>query len=191
MGLQKQAKILTSSQQKAVIAFLSQKKTAKRDIVMFLLSCDAGLRSKEIATVDWKHLTDSEGNLTNEIRITNEATKGKSGGVVYLSNRLKDALASYAKELPQLKGTVVKSARGNQMTAQVVTNWFWCLYRELGFEGCSSHSGRRTAITRWGRNISQHGGSIKDVMMLARHSSLAMTSRYIEQNVDAMKSVVG
>jgi hypothetical protein len=28
-----------------------------------------------------------------------------------------------------------------------VVNWFAELFRELGFKGCSSHSGRRTFIT--------------------------------------------
>ena len=77
------------------------------------------------------------------------------------------------------------------MTKQVVVNWFAYLYRDLGFEGCSSHSGRRTAITRWAGKISSVGGSLRDVLALARHSSLAMTQRYIEASVDACRKVVG
>jgi integrase/recombinase XerD len=65
-------------------------------------------------------------------------------------------------------------------------NW----YQQMGFEGCSSHSGRRTFITNAARKIGSVGGSIKDVQMLARHSSLIMTQRYIESDVDAMKKVV-
>lgn len=63
-------------------------------------------------------------------------------------------------------------------------------YKKLGFSGCSSHSGRRTFITNAARKISSVGGSIKDVQMLARHSSLSMTQRYIEADVDAQKKVV-
>lgn len=79
----------------------------------------------------------------------------------------------------------------SKSSAQVVANWFWTLYRELGFSGCSSHSGRRTAITRWARNIASAGGSLRDVQALARHSTLAMTQRYIELSEGAMSRVVG
>jgi len=80
---------------------------------------------------------------------------------------------------------------GTPMAAQVITNWFFRLYRELGYEGCSSHSGRRTAITNWARKISSVDGSLRDVQALARHSSIAMTQRYIEVSEDACRRVVG
>ena len=40
------------------------------------------------------------------------------------------------------------------------------------------------------RNIGRFGGSLRDVQALARHSSLAMTQRYIEINSQAMTKVV-
>jgi hypothetical protein len=40
------------------------------------------------------------------------------------------------------------------------------------------------------RKISTVGGSIKVVQMLARHSSLTMTQRYIEADVLAQQKVV-
>ena len=64
------------------------------------------------------------------------------------------------------------------------------MYHDLGSEGCSSHSGRRTAITRWSRNITAAGGSLRDVQALARHQSLRMTQKYIAISEDAMKRVV-
>ena len=63
-------------------------------------------------------------------------------------------------------------------------------YRKLGFEGCSSHSGRRTFITNAARRISSVGGSLRDVQALARHASLSMTQRYIEMDSEAQRKVV-
>ena len=63
-------------------------------------------------------------------------------------------------------------------------------YRALGFNGCSSHSGRRTFTTNAARKISTVGGSIRDVQALAGHSSLNTTQRYIEVNLDAKHRVV-
>ena len=91
----------------------------------------------------------------------------------------------------RLTGKNIKSRSGKAMSAQVITNWFFNLDRGLGFDGCSSHSGRRTAITKWSRNITAAGGSLRDVQQLARHSSLQITQKYIEVSEGAMKRVVG
>lgn len=191
MALGKQAKTLTEAQEKAVLAYLSVGTNPQRNTVMFLLSVDAGLRAKEIASIAWEMMTDAAGELTDEIRITNKASKGRSGGIVFISKRLKTALFELAQTRQDLKGPVIVSNRGLGMNTQSVTNWFFALYKNLGFEGCSSHSGRRTAITKWARKISCVGGSMRDVQSLARHSSLQMTQRYIEVSNDAMQKVVG
>ena len=191
MALGKQAKTLTEAQEKAVLGFLADGRQAQRNRVMFLLSVDAGLRSKEIASVTWEMVTDASGALTDEIRLEDKASKGKSGGVVFISKRLGAELAAFAHGQTEMTGTIIKSERKGSMSAQSVTNWFFSLYKRLGYEGCSSHSGRCTAITRWSRKISSVGGSLRDVQSLARHSSLQMTQRYIEVSADAMKKVVG
>jgi integrase len=190
MALSKQAKTLSDAQQRVILNHLSQGRHSKRNRVMFLLSCDAALRAKEIASLEWSMLTDATGALTDEIRLVDKASKGRSGGVVFMSKRLKSALAEYSRD-HAVTGTVIKSQTGKPMSPQVVTNWFFNLYRDLGYEGCSGHSGRRTAITRWARNITAAGGSLKDVMHLARHSSIAMTQRYIEVSEKACRRVVG
>lgn len=190
MALGKQAKILSEAQQRSVLSFLGTRANAARDVLIFLLSVDAGLRAKEIAALDWSMVTDAEGELADAIRLHDRASKGRSGGVIYLSARLRKALSEFTI-VADRKGVVLRSSRGNAMSAQVVTNWFWHLYRSLGMEGCSSHSGRRTAITRWARKISSVGGSLRDVQSLARHSSLQMTQRYIEVSEDACRKVVG
>jgi integrase len=190
MALGKQAKILTDAQQRVILAHLSSGRLAKRNTLIFLMGLDAALRAKEIASLEWSMLTDASGALTDEIRLIDRASKGKSGGVIYISKRLQRALLDYAQD-QELKGPVIKSQRGRSMSAQVIVNWFFNLYRALGYEGCSSHSTRRTAVTTWARKISSVGGSLRDVQALARHSSIAMTQRYIEVSEDACRRVVG
>jgi len=189
MSLGKQAKILSDTQQTAVLAYLSTSRNELRNTVMFLLSVDAGLRAKEIANLEWSMLTDAEGRLSDKIVIPNQATKGSSGGVIYMSKRLQSSIRKLANSDIQRK-FVVTSCRGNSMSAQVVTNWFFNLYRKLGYRGCSSHSGRRTAITRWSRKISLVGGSLRDVQALARHKSITTTQKYIEVSEHACRMVV-
>jgi integrase len=72
------------------------------------------------------------------------------------------------------------------MTALSIVIWFGRAYRTLGLDGCSSHSGCRTFITRAARLAHKAGGSLRDVQLLAGHQSIQTTQRYID--VTAMPS---
>ena len=86
MSLGKQAKVLNETQQKVILSHLDTGRHSERNKVIFLLSVDAALRAKEIAELTWEMLTDGEGNLTDEIRLQDRASKGRSGGDLPLSN---------------------------------------------------------------------------------------------------------
>lgn len=85
---------------------------------------------------------------------------------------------------------VVTTERSGRTSAQAVVNMFKRWYTDLGLLGCSSHSGRRTFITNAAKKISTVGGSLRDVQMLAGHSSLAVTQRYIEGDSEARRKIV-
>ena len=76
------------------------------------------------------------------------------------------------------------------MSAESITVWFHRLYRGLGMDGCSSHSGRRTFVTKAARKIVEAGGSLRDVQQLAGHRSLQTTQGYIDENPQAKRRVV-
>jgi hypothetical protein len=59
------------------------------------------------------------------------------------------------------------------ISAAAVVNLFAAGYRALGFDGCSSHSGRRRIfVANAARRISTVGGSLRDVQLLAGHAAL-------------------
>ena len=192
MALGKQAKTLNITQQRAVLNYLEATRSPTRNKVIFLLSVKAGLRAKEIARLKWTMVLDSEGYITDRISLTDDASKGNSGGIIWLNKELLEALKSLRSQnwVTDTDQFVITSQRRGGMSAQVIVNLFSYWYRQLGYEGCSSHSGRRTFITNAARKITAVGGSIRDVQLLARHSSLTMTQRYIEADVEAMKKVV-
>ncbi len=76
------------------------------------------------------------------------------------------------------------------MRPRSVVNWFRATYAELGFAGCSSHSGRRTFITRTARLLARTGGSLRDVQELAGHRSLTTTECYNQGDRDAQRKLV-
>jgi integrase/recombinase XerD len=65
------------------------------------------------------------------------------------------------------------------------------LYERAGFHGCSSHSGRRTAITQAARRMGAHGCSIVDVKEFAGHAFLSSTLPYVDLSDNARSMVVG
>jgi integrase/recombinase XerC len=85
---------------------------------------------------------------------------------------------------------VIHSERDQGLSAASVVVWFFRLYSGLGMVGCSSHSGRRSFITRAARKISEVGGSLRDIQQLAGHASLGTTARYIEADAEAQRKVV-
>jgi integrase/recombinase XerC len=194
MALGKQAKILSDKQVRAVLAYLDARRYPLRDRVIFLLSTKAGMRAVEIASVTWGMVIDAEGEIADAIALENRASKGRVGGrIIPLHLDLKAALVALHKERgdkARPDWPVIHSERDRGLSAGAVAVWFYRLYAGLGMVGCSSHSGRRTFITRAARKISEVGGSIRDVQMLAGHAHLGTTSRYIEHDAEAQRKVV-
>ena len=71
-----------------------------------------------------------------------------------------------------------------------IVAWFARAYRAIGLMDCSSHSGRRTFITKAARLVHRAGGSLRDVQVLAGHRSLLTTQRYINGDTDVQRHLV-
>jgi integrase len=76
----KQAKMLSPTQERAIVGYLDTTRYPYRDRVLFLLSIKAGLRAKGIALLTWAMVTDAEGQIVEAIHVQNRASKGKTGG---------------------------------------------------------------------------------------------------------------
>src|SRR3954451_1637021 len=121
----------------------------RRDRVMILLSVRAGLRAGEIAKLTWSMVLDADRRIADRIELHDSAAKKGSGRTIPLRRDLRRALQQLRRGTGA-EGAVIRSERGGSqagMRPGSVVNWFGGLYRELGLNGCSSHSGRRTFIT--------------------------------------------
>ena len=128
------------------------------------------------------------------MHVPNRARKGTTGGrAIPMHPDLQAALVTLQTgrgDMATSARSVLFSERDGGLSPATVRLWFHRLYTSLKMEGCSSHSGRRTFITRAARKVSQVGGSLRDVQELAGHTSLAMTQRYIEGDTEAKRKLV-
>jgi integrase/recombinase XerD len=186
MELGKQAKILTKKQIDQLIWYVGTLRQPLRNEVIVMLSVRAGLHAKEIACLTWSMVTDADGDIGTFIHLTDKASKGRGGRVIPLNMQLRLKLADLLEHEQKHHGFniatshVIRTERAEKTSPQAIVNKFASWFEDMGLNGCSSHSGRRTFITNAARKISSVGGSLRDVQMLAGHSSLAVTQRYIE-----------
>lgn len=158
--LNKQAKILTDYQIQAVLSALEETRHALRNKLMVLLSLH-GLRAKEVASLQISMVTDAEGNVAEEIALEDKASKGRSGRIVFMNAALRETLVQYLQERGSNPSPyVIVTERSESFSAHAVVVFFERLYKSLGFKGASSHSGRRTFVTRAARKIVLAGGSV-------------------------------
>lgn len=185
----KQAKVLSRRQLVAALNEVRHSRHPDRDRVIILLSAKAGLRAGEIAKLTWPMLLTATHEISHTIELQDRAAKKRSGRSIPIHPDLRWALVKLAR-VSSMVGHVIKSERGPAMTPNSVVNWFNALYRRLGFEGCSSHSGRRTFITRAARLVARTKGSLRDVQKLAGHRSISQTQAYIDADASAQRRLV-
>jgi integrase/recombinase XerD len=186
------AKVLAPGEVRRLRARASRGRYALRNKAMVMLSFKAGLRACEIAGLDWSMVLTPSGRVGPSLMIASSIAKNGRARRVPVHCELKKTLEQLHKELRRPRnGAVICSQRGGHMTPRSVVNWFKNIYEELGLEGCSSHSGRRTFITLSARLVSRAGGSLRDVMELAGHRQLTTTERYVEGDRDAQRRLVG
>jgi integrase len=187
--LGKQAKILSPADVADLLTFADCTRHPIRNRVIVLLSAKAGMRAGEIANLTWDMVVDTSGQISNVIELRDHAAKKGSGRLIPIHFDLADALSAW-RQISVESGNVVRSERGGPMTALSIVVWFSRAYQIVGLAGCSSHSGRRTFITRAARLVHHAGGSMRDVQILAGHRSIQTTQRYIDGDTDAQRKLV-
>lgn len=185
----KQAKILTDQQLRTLLTYAKSTRHPDRNNVIVLLSAKAGLRAAEIAGLTWPMVMTADGQIADTISLHDKIAKKKSGRTIPLHPSLYEALRRLKLNTCS-EGPVICSERHQPMTPMSIVNWFAIAYKAIGLRGCSSHSGRRTFITRAARAVYKAGGSLRDVQLLAGHKSIEITQRYIAGDEPAQRRLV-
>ncbi len=159
--------------------------------LILMLSIKAGMRACEIAGLNWDHI-DWEGKT-----FLLSTTKGKKPRNVPISSDLFQLLVDYNGERNHpTEGFVIPAvdshynSQGRRVKPNTIAKWIARHYASLEWEGYSSHSGRRTFVTRAARKVSEVGGSLKDVQALVGHASIQTTQGYIDTDEEAQRKLV-
>jgi integrase len=185
----RQAKILTENNVNDLLIFVATTRHPLRNQLIVRLSAKAGLRAGEIANLTWDMVLNPAGDIGAVIELRNWAAKKRSGRLVPIHPSLREDLLA-RRQISKPFGPLITSERGGPMTPVSIVNWFASAYRAIGIPGCSSHSGRRTFITRAARLVHKAGGSLRDVQLLAGHRSIQTTQRYIDGDSDVQRKLV-
>lgn len=184
--MSKQAKTLTAQEIRRVLDYVATRKHSERNRAMLLTMFYAGLRVKECAALRYEDVLDVEGKIKQEIRLAPEQTKGSKAATVFVSEKLRKELQTYVRAVPAkaLTDKLFYSQKrpSEGWNSNTLCQFFHHLFKNVGIEGASSHSPRRTLIT----NLADKGVSVRVLQSIARHANLSTTQSYIDVN-DAMK----
>jgi integrase len=111
-----------------------------------------------------------------------------SGRSIPIHPDLAAALEAWRQVQPSSE-YLITSERGGPMTPLSIVVWFNRAFKSIGLK-CSSHSGRRTFVTRAARLVHKAGDSLRDVQLLAGHRSILTTQRYIDGDSDVQRKLV-
>ncbi|WNL50701.1 tyrosine integrase [Ruegeria phage RpAliso] len=202
----KHAATLSDQQFKVLLKRVTE--TAHRPLVdraAFLLSFTAGLRVQEIAGLEWKrHILGPDGKNFRTETFNIPGSKGRIKRVQYpvlfvssdigkygsertlrMAPMLVEALTALMDEGGMSHKWVLPSGRNGssqdlKRRAHALAMRLNRTYDRMGFENCSSHSGRRTFITNSARSANLVGCSLADVQSMAGHKQLTTTQMYID-----------
>ena len=183
------AKTLSTKELNRVLAIVADNRHAARNRIAVLLSFYAGLRCCEIAALKVGSVTDALGNVKDEVQLTRHMTKGNRSRMVVISTRLQKEMAAYIATLNDISPNLplIRSQKSNRaFSANSLVQVFSRIYSAAVVANASSHSGRRTFITR----LASKGVSARVLQQLAGHASLNTTQRYIDTQPEMLRSAV-
>jgi integrase/recombinase XerD len=194
-----QARVLTERELRKVLNFCNTQPHAARNRAMLLCTHQAGMRVGEVAALHICDVLGADGAILEEISLSASQTKGINSRTVLVPKKLRDELEDYLQQRFGLKDLLAVTYTDTQralfptqknpkrgFTANTLCQLFHKIYKAAHMTGATSHSGRRTFITK----LADKGVGVRVLMALAGHKSIATTQRYIELNPTIMKAAV-
>lgn len=190
----KKAATMTDTQFKAFLKDVGKGNHPERNTTILIFSFKLGLRAKELSELTVDNVIDCNDRVRDVLELTPEHTKGGKHRAVPLSSPLVRKTINnwieYRKNndgaLFSHKAPLFRSQKGVAFSANSMAHMIRNLFQKNGKQGFSSHSGRRTMITKMVNN----GVSLNKVKTIAGHSSIATTMEYVDTNPDDLANVM-
>ena len=184
----RQAQTLTDAQLRRVLHYCRSRRHPLRDETIILTSFYAGLRAIEIAALKYADVFDEQGVVRDQFTLRATQSKGGRTRTVYIGSKLKRALNEYQASIVWYKKNMplFPSQKGGHFSANTMCQLFLDIYKACGLRDASSHSGRRTYITK----LANKGVGVRLLAELAGHSHISTTQRYIDVNAEQLKEAV-
>ncbi|MGX7896033.1 tyrosine-type recombinase/integrase [Tsuneonella sp. HG222] len=192
----KRAEVLEKHQLERVLAHIDQNsRSPEAGRLKLLLAHLAGLRAGEIAELTVNACLDVERrHPAKTIFIGKAISKSLVDREVPMHPWIAEAVVRFRKRHPDathVAHSIGRAGTLRRQNAAAVTNWFCRLYKDAGFPGCSSHTGRRSFATHFARRMHNTRASIANLQQLMGHRRLSSTECYLEPAADVTELVHG
>ena len=164
-----------------------------RDKALVLVSFRSGLRVGEIASLLWGDILNKNGDIRETFSLRKSITKGKKGGLAFFTHEeLRSALSELKEEALSVKpicyqSPVFVSRKGGAFSNVSMSRLFTNIYTRAGFEGLTSHSGRKGLC----KALNEANVNIYNIQKVLRHSSINTTIKhYISVDEDLLANMV-
>ena len=184
----RQAQTLTDAQLRRVLHYCRSRRHPLRDETIILTRFYAGLRAVQIAALKYADVYDEQGSVRDQFTLRATQSKGGRTRTVYIGSKLKRALKEYQASIVRHRTDMplFPSQKGGHFSANTMCQLFLDIYKACGLRDASSHSGRRTYITK----LANKGVGVRLLAELAGHSHISTTQRYIDVNAEQLKEAV-
>jgi len=183
-----QARVLNPQELRRVLDHVATRRHSVRNRTMLLLTHYAGMRVGEVAALCINDVLNSDNTIKDEVRLMPDQTKGKHARTVYLNERMQKELSNYIRclRIKDQAKPLFYTQKQSGFSANSLAQYFFYLYRNVGLDGASSHSGRRSFLT----GLANKGTAIHILKSLAGHRNISTTASYLYSNPSQLKAAV-
>lgn len=187
------ARAITDEELNRALDYCQTRNNPERDSAMLILSNYLGLRAKEMAALKISDVYDGRG-IVKTLRLIAAYTKGGKHRDLSLEHtRVVATLEALIQQrirddgnLFNMQAPLFRSQTGSKFSANSIAHRFIMIYQGAGLEKASSHSGRRSLLTK----LAYKGIDLNTVRQIAGHKHLSTTQMYLDDSPQRVRDVL-
>ena len=171
------AKVLSPQEIRAVIKLLG----SQRDKTLFLTGLYTGLRISELIAIEQSQIFTASGGVRNTLKLVRLKKKNTVYSNIPIHPKLREQLLAYKAhvldDMPEPSDWLFPSTRSpsnhiRRTRAHIILTE---AFNDLGVDGASTHSMRRTLLT----SMSRAGIPLRTIQEISGHASLSQLQEYL------------